>query len=472
MRIWHQSLSEKAPTLLDSVKALPTGLTLDCRFFGFQKVNIYVIDEFGNYDFCITEIEVQDNMSACSSGESMVGGKIYTPYGEAVERTEVNVANTSMMTQSDGNYQFMLGTGGSYRITPQKDINVMNGISTFDLVKISKHILGKEEFTSPYQYIAADINRSGDVTTLDIVQLRKLILNITQEFPNDNTSWRFVDASYEFKTDKPLEEDFREYIEISNLSASQPNMDFIAVKVGDINGNAMPNSLLAAESRHKEGNFLISVEDRFVQKGEIVEVVFLPGDLAAIEGYQFTFKYEGLDLVSFHEGIAKANNFGFALQNRGILTASWNDLRTTPTKSDEVLFALTFEAKTSDELLSLLEINSDYTQAEAYGKDGTLLNVGLRPLKVNTLTSNIVLRQNQPNPFQNHTLIDFELPQAMSVQLNIINTQGKVVQAKSGVFEAGQHQFLIEANGLQTGTYYYQLVTDLGVETKKMIKVF
>ncbi len=75
LRIWHQSLSEEAPTILEEVRTLPTGLTLDCRFFGFQKVNIYVIDEFGNYDFCIAEVEVQDNMDACQGKVAWLAGK-------------------------------------------------------------------------------------------------------------------------------------------------------------------------------------------------------------------------------------------------------------------------------------------------------------------------------------------------------------------------------------------------------------
>ncbi len=400
----------------------------------------------------------------------MVGGKIYTQYGEAVEQTEVSVTNaTPIMTQSDGNYQFTLGTGGSYRITPKKDINVMNGISTFDLVKISKHILGKEEFTSPYQYIAADINRSGNVSTLDIVQLRKLILNIVQKFPNDNTSWRFVDAEYEFTTDKPLEENFPEHIEIGNLSENRMSMDFIAIKIGDINGNATPNSLLAAEERHKKGSLRIAVEDRIVKKGETIKVVFHTGDLFAIEGYQFTLQYQGLDLVAFHEGIAKADNFGFALQDRGILTTSWHNFTTTPTRSNETLFALTFKAHTTNNLLSLMEINSNYIQAEAYRNDGALLGVMLQSTKNTNPSPKVRLHQNQPNPFKTHTLIGFELPEATAVQLIIMDTQGKIIQTKSGDFEQGQHQFLIKANDLQTGTYYYQLVTSFGVETKKMI---
>ncbi|MBK7937144.1 MAG: hypothetical protein IPJ82_08605 [Lewinellaceae bacterium] len=82
-------------------------------------------------------------------------------------------------------------------MTPTKDDNPLNGVSTYDLVLISKHILGLEPLNSPYKMIAADANKSNSITTFDIVEIRKLILGIYNELPN-NTSWRFVDKDYVF----------------------------------------------------------------------------------------------------------------------------------------------------------------------------------------------------------------------------------------------------------------------------------
>ena len=84
-----------------------------------------------------------------------------------------------------------------YTLTPYRNDNPLNGVSTFDLVLISKHILGLDTLDSPYQLIAADANRSGTVTTFDIVQFRKVILGIQDTVPG-NTSWRFVDADWVF----------------------------------------------------------------------------------------------------------------------------------------------------------------------------------------------------------------------------------------------------------------------------------
>ena len=106
-----------------------------------------------------------------------------------------------------------------------------------------------------------------------MVQLRQVVLQLVPNFPS-NTSWRFVDRDYEFTTANALTENFGEVYDITNLSADM-SADFIAVKIGDLNGNAIPNSLVGAESRNAAGTLVFNMDDQFVQVGEKVSVEFL-----------------------------------------------------------------------------------------------------------------------------------------------------------------------------------------------------
>jgi hypothetical protein len=93
----------------------------------------------------------------------------------------------------------------------------------------------------PYKLIAADVNNSKSITTLDIIQLRKLILNIDPSFAN-NSSWRFVDASYTFpNASNPWAASFPEVKNVNDLVGSL-SANFVAIKVGDLNGSAIANS--------------------------------------------------------------------------------------------------------------------------------------------------------------------------------------------------------------------------------------
>jgi hypothetical protein len=109
------------------------------------------------------------------------------------------------------------------------------------MVLIQKHILNVNKLLSPYKIIAADLNNSGTVTTSDLVEMRKLILNIQSTFSN-NESWRFIDADFEFPNpENPFETSFPEYKSFNNLPNSQI-VNFVGIKIGDVNNSVNPNN--------------------------------------------------------------------------------------------------------------------------------------------------------------------------------------------------------------------------------------
>ena len=82
---------------------------------------------------------------------------------------------------------------GLLSILPDKDYlnDPLNGVSTYDLFLIKEHVLGIMPFVNPFQFIAADANNSGSVTTFDISIIRSLILGM----PNASLpagSWRYI----------------------------------------------------------------------------------------------------------------------------------------------------------------------------------------------------------------------------------------------------------------------------------------
>ena len=92
---------------------------------------------------------------------------------------------------------------------------------------------------SPYQLIAADANNNQLISTMDILAIRKVILQMEDTFPN-NTSWRFVDADFMFP-DPSSPWGFPEYIDYLHLESNQIYTDFIGVKIGDVNGSVQAN---------------------------------------------------------------------------------------------------------------------------------------------------------------------------------------------------------------------------------------
>ncbi|MEM1216362.1 MAG: HYR domain-containing protein, partial [Bacteroidota bacterium] len=264
-----------------------------------QEVIVWANDEQNNFSSCTTVVLVQDPNEHCVVDEpqsGMIAGGVLTEDGIEVENVMVVVSGEApdmMYTQVDGSFQFEeLPLGNDYSIVAQNNEAHLNGVTTLDLIFISKHILGTRLLDSPYKLIAADVDRSGHVSTLDVIKLRKLILNLDDTFPN-NTSWRFVDASYEFPDPtNPFLTYFPEIFNVNNLDGMEMHADFVAIKIGDVNGSVQANSLQGDGDARGQTPLVFSTKNQAVAADEIVEIAFEAEYLNEWMGYQFTLEYD------------------------------------------------------------------------------------------------------------------------------------------------------------------------------------
>ncbi|HLP95948.1 MAG TPA: T9SS type A sorting domain-containing protein, partial [Saprospiraceae bacterium] len=343
---------------------------------------------------------------------------------------------------------------------------------TYDLVLISKHILGLEPLNSPYKMIAADANKSGSITTFDIVEIRKLILGIYTELPN-NTSWRFVDKSFSFpNANNPFQTLFPETISVADAMHNQVDKDFVGVKVGDVNNSVVANANMQAEERTIGTTiFDVSISSPLsdwrgaggeVKAGEEFEVTFTAAD--KLKGFQFTMLQDGLKTIGVKEedGIT-ASNFGTVFEGA-----------TTVSVDGPQSFTLRMRAEKAGKLSEMLGVSGAITRAEAYAEAGRL-NVALRftsPQGTNINSQGFELYQNQPNPFVNKTTIGFFLPEATEATLSVFDETGRTVYQQKGNFAKGMNTVMLERALINTtGILYYKLETATDSATRKMIQV-
>ena len=434
-----------------------------------ELVQLWSIDLAGNADFCETYVLVQDNMGNCGGPKPSVAGYLKTEGQQGLEEAEVDLQGShpavppvSLFENSDqnGKYEFSnaVPVASNVTITPLEDDNHINGVSTFDLVLISKHILGIEPLTSPYKMIAADANKSGSITTFDIVELRKLILGVYTELPN-NTSWRFVDKAYSFPNpSNPFANVFPENKTIAEISTSMLSEDFVSVKVGDLNGNAVANSFMQSEDR-SAGTLYLNTEDRDIKAGETFEI-----SLSAtqnVQGYQLTLNHAGLEILDV-TGI-KSENFAV---HADAVTLSVDGSQTAAT------ITLKVRAMQSGKLSRMLGVSSRITKAEAYNAASEKLDIALRYNNSAVITGlPFELYQNVPNPFISKTSIGFHLPEAATATLKVYDESGRVLLTQKGDFAKGYNQFSLDRQLLNTtGLLYYTVETATDKGTKLMIQ--
>ncbi|MBK7410630.1 MAG: T9SS type A sorting domain-containing protein [Saprospirales bacterium] len=450
-----------------------------CRIFtcddlGQNPVQIWVTDIYGNQDYCETFLVLQDNLNLCNSANGpILAGAVATEGQAGVEgvNVEVNGGMFSEFTDQAGTFTFDgLATGGDYTVAPALDENPNNGVTTYDLVLISRHILGIQLLGSPYKMIAADANKSNSVTTLDMVHIRKVILQIEPGFPN-NTSWRFVDKDYVFPNPaNPFAATFPEVINYNNLSSNDLNADFVAVKVGDVNGSAATSLNGDVEDRTFNGSMNIDVQDQQLKAGKTYTVDFTAQAIDLL-GYQFTLNYntQAIEIQNLVAGVAGEENFGMLLEE-GVLTTSWNVSEARALAQGEVLFSLVVKANADVALSEVFGVSSAYTAAEAYNGNSELLDVNL--MFNGTEATGFALYQNVPNPFKGETVIGFTLPEASTATLTVMDVSGKVLATVAGEYAKGYNEVRLgsgERFSATTGVLYYQLDTPTHSATKKMI---
>lgn len=170
-----------------------------------------------------------------------VSGTLETPIGQKMDGFAIIVTGTEnkIVYTTSGDYSFTLQAGGAYNIRPVDcTANPLNGVTTYDLLLMTRHIEGTELFDSPYRIIAADVDNSNSLETVDTNIVRNLILGVVNEFPVSH--FRFVLKDYVFPNPlDPFTPAFPESYSIANLDGDITEVDFIGVKKGDVNGTAI-----------------------------------------------------------------------------------------------------------------------------------------------------------------------------------------------------------------------------------------
>jgi hypothetical protein len=444
-----------------------TGLVLTDQDDETTIVYIYAFDEEGNYDYCETYVLVQQHTACNPTSGGNIAGVIATETGETVENVEVSLSgNMSAVLTTNGNGSFSftnLIAGADYSVSPYLNTGFLNGVSTFDLVLMSKHILGVTPLNSPYKRIAADINRSNTITTLDMIKLRKVILNIDADF-GVNTSWRFIASTHTFvDVTNPWLTAFPEVANFNNLSGAVI-ANFVGVKVGDVNGSASANAQ-SGDDRTLNGTFNLDVENISMKAGNVYTVAFTA---AEVDGFQGTLALKGAELVDIEYGVATAENFGLRFVDQGMITTSFNSEFT----AKDVLFSLVIRATQDAELSSVIAVNSRYTAAEAYEADNTM-DLGINFSNGVVAEARFELYQNTPNPFQAETLIGFNLPVDAEATVTISDASGRVLTIVRTDAAAGYNTINVTKDMVQgaTGVLTYTVTAGEFTATKTMVAI-
>ena len=378
------------------------------------------------------------------------------------------------MTADSGLFAFEgLNYFSQYKLRPQHDKDHLNGVTTLDLIIIQRHILGMQDLDNPYDLIAADVDKSEHISAIDLIQLRKLILGIYDELP-ENDSWVFLPEDHKF-VDPLTPWSYPDHMYIDDMSIAHDNSNFIGVKIGDVNNSVSFDSNNDIEGRSRESVFLSSYSGSF-KKGDLVALPIILEDELITRGLQFTFDFDHESLL--FQGVDGASlnvaqeNVALLNSQEGKICFSISDAYSYDLNSSDVLFTVYFEARTDLELDGLVDINSSITKAEIYTDDFKAMDLEFVMRKGDETSKEFQLYQNEPNPFEASTSISFYNPERQFVKLSIMDANGRLVMEDEREFDAGLNKFTINGEQLESGgLFLYRVQCGQTSMTRKMIMV-
>ena len=414
--------------------------------------------------------------------------KNYKSIPEAVEGVTVEVkrSNASQMCTMypvTNCYGFSTCICGydEHDVTPFKKDGVINGVSTYDLVLINKHILGIELFDSPYKIIAGNaFDLSGGqigVTTLDIAEFRKLILGIY----DDNTwpsghypSWRFVPAVYVFPNpDNPFTPQFPESILELDIQANSNNQaNFVAVKTGDVNLSHIANNTCrpAAKTQYKPTGF--AFKSNGLEKNNTITYAFAYDGNDPLTAFQGGIRYNPqlLEFIGASVGDVEGvtpDCFGLTRVDDGEIRLVWlsPDMESHFLQPGQVLCHFTFRVKgvlTPEN--QVLQFDDAVLEGEAISSNNEVFRPVGNPFTTKArnqlpLVSDVVRAEFVPNPLTGSGRIVIHSKEQSAARLMMFDAFGKRVGYREFHLVGGSQEILLPETGQwPSGMYSWLLL--------------
>lgn len=459
-----------------------TSLPFTCADLGFQSVELWVRDLTGNATFCEAGVNLFDFEGNCvEKADPIVCATAAFVNQDTIRHIDYIMETLSEPGLPPIHLSYTRLPGGCIElpdfsqypiaevaVKPRKNDDPLNGVSTFDLVLINRHIIGLQVFNKTWKYLAADANNSGTLTTFDIIELRKLILGIYDTLPN-STSWKFNIMGCALDSINPFNSACPSSL-VFNPEYMPEEMNFLGIKTGDVNGNASPDSLTAPPENREPAELLLP--DRQFAAGETIDLPVFLSEPAEWIGCQWALQWDPdfLSVEALFPGALPGVDENTQAQPRpGVLTFSWFAAEPQWLLPGQALCTLRVRALQAGYLREMLREAATGPRPEAYQDGGTLV-----PLHFGFAGTSPGLAADeafppQPNPTNGAAVFPFHLAAAGTVILEVYDAEGRVMYALEQTPEAGNGALTLPE--IPPGVYAWRLKVGKATKTGRLVRL-
>jgi len=449
------------PTQADST------IQIGCASFTKQLIplKVFLTDKNGLSVSCDVSLFLTDSSNICGP-KYTISGAINTVTAKPLRDVRVNLnlfSSLNGITNGSGLFSIpSVPAGGPYVLKPVSPGDYKNGVSTLDLVLLQRYILQGQPFKTPYQFLAADIDQSGTISVRDLLELRKLVINLTSKFDKNN-SWRFIPTHFVFPdSTNPWQTPFPEEISFPLISKDTSG-SFIAIKIGDLSGDASNDLNPGVQIRGINPSLpLYYTISEAAQKGDYL-VSFFFDEKTRPEGFQSSihWKTDFPSQVTFLPGILKDENVNL-VSERAYLNVSSENL-----DKDGLLFSLLFSS-THDPLNDFF-LSDHILVPEAY-QGAQIIPIHL--IKKEFKKDEFCFYPPVPNPFSQETMLSFYLPQSSNTEILVSDLSGRILKKISGEGIKGLNKWTLNLSEIPADNFLFCKIKAGGFEgIQQLIKI-
>jgi hypothetical protein len=420
----------------------------------------------------VDDLEIFGTCWPAISSEGILKGTVQTISGAPMPGVMLHVMpddiyqiSKNETTEASGFYSFTgLASGKGYRTRGYLDTKPLFGVSTYDLVLLQQHLLGRKPFTSLAQFVAADADRNGKVNVFDLLAIHKAILGYFPAFPK-NTSWRIGVWPQDFSGDDL--DQFREEAIIESIGPEETIRKFIGIKIGDISGNISPFAPKIIDRSSEE--VIINVSYQFAKEkpGVISAIDFIAGEDMELTGLQCAFDFSSFLDITPENGSLPISQNDYSLLN-GVFRLSWYAANSKHVSKGAVLWRIYI----SNDMIGQkhdLEVLDSILLQEAYLANGKVLKLKFANLENLENASKMSMFEIWPNPANDEIHFLFPIEHVSPVDITIFDLTGRIRFHKQYLsLPAGNHEELTKPGDvdLPSGLYLAQVYTD-GIQMNK-----
>jgi hypothetical protein len=246
------------------------------------------------------------------------------------------------------------------------------------------------------------------------------------------------------------------------------DINFVGIKIGDVNGNAKGRNINEG-SVEKRSKVNVIMDDRKVEKGDIIEIPVMMETGQTIYGMQTEWETSGLIIREMREGAMEIGREEYVIRDVHHSGMSIAIPEGMTMERNEVMYIIEVEAIRSGRLSEMMQL-SETVNPEIYVTDMETRALGIS-WRVKTETD-FSLTGTTPNPWNTNTNITFELPQDGMVSFKVKDYTGRKVISTIDQYGAGKNTIQLSRSDIgHSGVYVYELRYGDKVISGKMILI-